>query len=119
MLESLARYLPEPERSVTVKLRSEPINAGPAPIGHRKTAKIAMRTGSQVRVAYLSGDPSKTIPADNTGLMNEWGECGAHGARVDTGSDLPRAAPHSPAVQIPPNRDFHYLKSTLRRILTG
>ena len=71
MLESLARYLPEPERSVTVKLRSEPINAGPAPIGHRKTGKIATRVGSRVRVAYLPSDPSKAIPADNTGLMNE------------------------------------------------
>ena len=55
----------------TVKLKSEPIKVGPVPIGQRKTAKIATRVGSQVRVAYLPGDPSMAILADNTGLMNE------------------------------------------------
>lgn len=55
----------------TVKLKSEFIKIGSVPIGQRKTAKIATRAGSQVRVAYLPSDPSKAILADNTGLMNE------------------------------------------------
>lgn len=55
----------------TVKLKSEPIKVGPVPIGQRKTAKIATRVGSRVRVAYLPVDPSKAILADNTGMMNE------------------------------------------------
>lgn len=54
-----------------MKPRSEPIKIGPVPIGQRKTAKIATRAGSRVRAAYLPGDPSKAILADNTGLMNE------------------------------------------------
>lgn len=55
----------------TVKLRSGPIMVCPVPIGQCKTSKIATRVGSQVLVAYLPSDPSKAIPADNTGLMNE------------------------------------------------
>lgn len=59
------------KRRETVELRSEPINAGPVPIGQRKTARIATHAGSLVRVAYLPSDPSKAILAGNTGPMNE------------------------------------------------
>ena len=55
----------------TVKLRSEPIRFGPVPMEQRTIGGLTMLVGSQVRVAYLPGDPSKAILADNTGLMNE------------------------------------------------
>lgn len=55
----------------TVKLKCESIRIGPLPIGRRKAAKIATHVGSRARVAYLPGDPPKTIFADNTGLMNK------------------------------------------------
>ena len=72
---------PELECSETVELGSGPIKIGSGPIGQRKTGKIATHVGSRARVAYLPGDPPKTTLADNKGLMNKWGECGARGAR--------------------------------------